>query len=130
MTRQEHFEEFMKSRYPNISLEYEESGDYYKSDIAFVAYQAWKEAPLRRPCEKGQITKEQLKAMKENDDPKTIVDRLNGWYGQTSEPYVVPKIQKEAAREIERLRRELDAYKGMNTFNTIKELFDHLNSPL
>ena len=95
-----------------------------------MAYQAWKEAPLRRPCEKGQITKEQLKAMKENDDPKTIVDRLNGWYGQTSEPYVVPKIQKEAAREIERLRRELDAYKGMNTFNTIKELFDHLNSPL
>lgn len=107
MTRQEHFEQWMRHQYPNIPLDYVPEHDYYVDSMAFLAYQAWKEAPLRRPCEKGQITKEQLKEMKATDDPKTIVDRLNGWYSQTSEPYVVPKIQKEAAREIERLRLAL-----------------------
>lgn len=113
MTRQEHFERWMRHQYPNIPLDYVHVSDYYVDDRAFYAYQAWKEAPLRRPCEKGQITKEQLKAMKENDDPKTIVDRLNGWYGQTTEPYVVPKIQQEAAREIMRLREEIENMKSV-----------------
>jgi hypothetical protein len=112
MTRQEHFEQWMRHQYPNIPLEYRSSHDYYVDDRAFYAYQAWKEAPLRRPCEKGQITKEQLKAMKENDDPKTIVDRLNGWYGQTTEPYKVPEIQQEAAREIVKLREEIERLKA------------------
>lgn len=113
MTRQEHFEQWMRHQYPNIPLDFVPERDYYVDDRAFYAYQAWKEAPLYRPCEKGQITKEQLKAMKENDDPKTIVDRLNGWYGQTSEPYKVPKIQQEAAREIMRLREEIENMKSV-----------------
>lgn len=112
MTRQEHFEQWMKHNHPLVSLVYNAEFDCYEHTIALIAYQAWKEAPLRRPCEKGQITKEQLKAMKENDDPATIVDRLNGWYGQTTEPYVVPKIQEEAAREIMRLREEIERLKA------------------
>lgn len=111
MTRQEHFEQWMRHQYPNVPLDYCSSHDYYVNDSAFYAYQAWKESALRRPCEKGQITKEQLKAMKE-DDPATIVDRLNGWYSQTTEPYKVPMIQEEAARVIVRLREEIENLKS------------------
>jgi hypothetical protein len=102
----------MRHQYPNVPLDYRSSHDYYVDDRAFYAYQAWKEAPLRRPCEKGQITKEQLKALRENDDPATLVDRLNGWYSQTTEPYKVPEIQQEAAREIVKLREEIERLKA------------------
>jgi len=108
MTRREHFEQWMRHNHPWVSLAYDAGNDCYRTTVSFIAYQAWKEAPLRRPCEKGQITKEQLKALKENDDPATIVDRLNGWYSQTSEPYKVPEIQQEAAREIVWLREEIE----------------------
>lgn len=108
MTRQEHFDQWMRHCYPHTPLCYDAEKDCYIGS-AFLAYQAWKEAPLHRPCEKGLVSKEERKILKEKDDPKTIVDRLNGWYSQTSEPYVVPKIHKEAAREIERLREELEA---------------------
>lgn len=111
MTRQEHFEQWIKNIYPMVTLEYNPEGDCYIGAFAFIAYQAWKEAPLRRPCEKSRITKEQLEAMKA-DDPETLVDRLNGWYSQTPEPYAVPKIQEEAAREIERLRAEIERLKA------------------
>lgn len=110
MTRQEHFEQWIKHAHPYIPLCYDKDKDCYIGP-AFHAYQAWKEAPLRRPCEKGLISKEQRKELKEKDDPKTLVDRLNGWYSQTSEPYKVPKIQEEAAREIVRLREELERLK-------------------
>jgi hypothetical protein len=103
MTRKEHFERFMKHRFPYASLEYNDKGDCYKGDVAFVAHQAWKESPLRRPTENSKITKEQLAAMKA-DDPATIVDRLNGIFGNAVEPYPVPNVQKEAVREILRLR--------------------------
>lgn len=113
MTRQEHFEQWMRYTLPLRTLQYDAERDCYRGDwVVHVAYQAWKEAPLRRPCEKGQITKEQLKAMKENDNPNTIVDRLNGWYSQTTEPYKVPEIQQEAAREIVRLREEIERLKA------------------
>jgi hypothetical protein len=111
MTRQEHFEQWIKRTHPYVPLCYDKEKDCYIG-TAFLAYQAWKEAPLRRPCEKGLISKEQRKELKEKGDPKTLVDRLNGWYSQTSEPYKVPKIQEEAAREIMRLREEIERLKA------------------
>lgn len=116
MTRHEQFERWMRYCHPHISLIYDKERDCYQG-FAFCVYQAWKEAPTHRPCEHGQITKDRLKELKESDDPKTIVDRLNGWYSQTSEPYVVSKIQKEAAREIERLRKRLAELTGGNNEN-------------
>nr|AIA16796.1 Unknown Function [uncultured bacterium] len=104
-----------------MRLDYDVERDFYYDQYTRLAYLAWKEAPLRRPTEEGLISKERLKELKEKDDPKTLVDRLNGWYSQTSEPYKVPKIQEEAARRIEELQeaakyliQQLDIVCGVN----------------
>lgn len=102
MTSRKHFERWMKHAKPNMPLDYNEQEGYHYHDIVHLMFVAWDQRSKVRPTENSKITKEQLA----KDHPETLVDRLNGIYplGDVSP---VPPIQKEAAREIGRLRDAL-----------------------
>lgn len=98
MTLKDHFEAFMAYRYPQMSLTFDEAGQFYYHDIAQVAWQAVKEMSGKRPTENSRSTKE----LRQAPHPETLVDRLNGIYGQVT--YPPSKLDLEAADEIIRLR--------------------------
>jgi hypothetical protein len=52
-----------------------------------------------------------MKRMRDEvDNPETLVDRLRGIYPNATPPYATSPLQQEAAREIERLRKDVARY--------------------
>lgn len=107
MTNRENFEVTLKDICPNMPRDFNEAEGYYYHDIAQLMWKAWNARSRVRPSENSRMDKATGLA----PSPETLVDRLNGIYGQIT--YKPSALEKEAARTIEHLREKLASAKGL-----------------
>ena len=105
MTKLEHFKAWAGINHPAAPQDGgERAGKFYFYDqFLQFAWRAFNHAFTVRPTttmENGKLDKEKFM----QDDPATIVDRLNGIFPTADPPYKMTPLHYEAAREIERLR--------------------------
>ena len=108
MTKLEHFKAWAKKHYPHLRQDDADNGNgiYFQERAIQSAWLAFQHAFTIRPTttmENGKLDKEKFM----QDNPATIVDRLNGIFPTADPPYKMSPLHYEAAREIERLRERI-----------------------
>ena len=113
MTKLEHFKAWLRS-YVHRSRQQSKDVDdvtYFDDDMSQLAWLAFQHAFTVRPTTDSRLNSAEF--MKDN--PATIVDRLNGIFPTADPPYKMSPLHYEAAREIERLRGQVEVLTEAST---------------